>query len=51
MQVVAVTNPLQVGFPRAAMIGITVEADLEADADQDLDHFDDHVSFLHQHHL
>ena len=30
MQVVAVTNPLQVGFPRAAMIGITVEGDLEA---------------------
>jgi len=30
IQVVAVTNPLQVGFPRAAMIGITVEGDLEA---------------------
>jgi Lrp/AsnC family transcriptional regulator, regulator for asnA, asnC and gidA len=30
MQVVAVTNPLQVGFPRAAMIGITVEGDLES---------------------
>ena len=34
MQVVAVTNPLQVGFPRAAMIGITVEGDLEAVASQ-----------------
>ena len=34
IQVVAVTNPLQVGFPRAAMIGITVEGDLEAVASE-----------------
>ena len=34
MQIVAVTDPLQVGFPRAAMIGITVEGDVEAVADQ-----------------
>ena len=33
MQVVAVTDPLQVGFPRAAMIGIHVEGDVEAAAD------------------
>jgi Lrp/AsnC family transcriptional regulator for asnA, asnC and gidA len=33
MQVVAVTDPLQVGFPRAAMIGIHVEGDVEAVAD------------------
>ena len=33
MQVVAVTDPLQVGFPRAAMIGIHVEGDLEEVAD------------------
>ena len=33
MQVVAVTDPMQVGFPRAAMIGIRVEGDLEAAAD------------------
>ena len=30
MQVVAVTDPLQVGFPRAAMIGIHIEGDVEA---------------------
>ena len=29
MQVVAVTDPLQVGFKRAAMIGINVEGDIE----------------------
>jgi Lrp/AsnC family transcriptional regulator for asnA, asnC and gidA len=34
MQVVAVTDPMQVGFPRAAMIGIRVEGDLEAVADK-----------------
>lgn len=33
MQIVAVTNPLQVGFPRAAMIGVRVEGDVEAVAD------------------
>jgi Lrp/AsnC family transcriptional regulator for asnA, asnC and gidA len=34
MQIVAVTDPLQVGFHRQAMIGIRVEGDLEAVADQ-----------------
>ncbi len=34
MQVVAVTDPLQLGFPRQAMIGIEVEGDLEAVADK-----------------
>lgn len=34
MQVVAVTDPMQVGFPRAAMIGIKVEGDLEVVADK-----------------
>jgi Lrp/AsnC family transcriptional regulator, regulator for asnA, asnC and gidA len=29
MQIVAVTDPLQVGFPRQAMIGIRCEGDLE----------------------
>ncbi len=29
MQVVAVTDPLQVGFKRAAMIGVKVEGDIE----------------------
>lgn len=33
MQVVAVTDPLQVGFSRSAMIGIRVEGDAEAVAD------------------
>ncbi len=33
VQIVAVTDPLQMGFPRAAMIGITVEGDVEAVAD------------------
>ncbi len=33
MQIVAVTDPLQVGFSRAAMIGIRVEGDVEAVAD------------------
>lgn len=34
MQVVAVTNPLQVGFARQAMIGVRVDGDLVAVADQ-----------------
>lgn len=33
MQIVAVTDPLSVGFPRAAMIGVKVEGDLEKVAD------------------
>ena len=33
MQIVAVTDPLQVGFNREAMIGIEVEGDMEAVAD------------------
>ena len=34
MQIVAVTDPLTVGFPRAAMIGIRVEGDMETVAEQ-----------------
>ena len=34
MQIVAVTDPMQVGFPRAAMIGVRVEGDIEAVAEQ-----------------
>ncbi|MGH8867900.1 MAG: Lrp/AsnC family transcriptional regulator [Actinomycetes bacterium] len=34
MQIVAVTDPLQVGFPRQAMIGIKVGGDLEVVADK-----------------
>jgi Lrp/AsnC family transcriptional regulator for asnA, asnC and gidA len=34
MQIVAVTDPVQVGFARSAMIGIRVEGDVEAVADQ-----------------
>ncbi len=34
MQIVAVTDPLTVGFPRAAMIGIRVEGDSEIVADK-----------------
>jgi Lrp/AsnC family transcriptional regulator for asnA, asnC and gidA len=34
MQVVAVTDPLQVGFARQAMIGVRAEGDLVAVADQ-----------------
>src|ERR1700754_934482 len=34
MQIVAVTDPLQVGFARQAMIGIRVEGDIMAVADQ-----------------
>ncbi|OEV08541.1 AsnC family transcriptional regulator [Streptomyces nanshensis] len=33
MQIVAVTDPLTVGFLRQAMVGITIEGDLEAVAD------------------
>jgi Lrp/AsnC family transcriptional regulator for asnA, asnC and gidA len=33
MQIVAVTDPLQVGFPRAAMIGVHVDGDVEVVAD------------------
>ena len=29
MQIVAVTDPLQVGFPRAAMLGVRVDGDVE----------------------
>jgi Lrp/AsnC family transcriptional regulator for asnA, asnC and gidA len=34
MQIVAVTDPLQVGFPRQAMIGIRCEGDVEEVAQQ-----------------
>ena len=34
MQIVAVTDPLTVGFSRAAMIGIRVEGDMEVVAEQ-----------------
>jgi Lrp/AsnC family transcriptional regulator, regulator for asnA, asnC and gidA len=34
MQIVAVTDPLTLGFPRQAMIGINCEGDLEAVADE-----------------
>lgn len=34
MQIVAVTDPLQVGFARSAMIGVTVDGDVEAVADR-----------------
>lgn len=34
MQIVAVTDPLQVGFSRQAMIGVRAEGDLNAVADQ-----------------
>ena len=34
MQIVAVTDPMQVGFARAAMIGVKVEGDVETVADQ-----------------
>jgi Lrp/AsnC family transcriptional regulator for asnA, asnC and gidA len=33
MQIVAVTDPLQVGFPRQAMIGVQVDGDVEVVAD------------------
>ncbi len=34
MQVAAITNPMQLGFTRAAMIGINVEGSMEAVAEQ-----------------
>jgi Lrp/AsnC family transcriptional regulator for asnA, asnC and gidA len=34
MQIVAVTDPLQIGYNRAAMIGIAVSGDLEKTADE-----------------
>ncbi|WP_113704437.1 Lrp/AsnC family transcriptional regulator [Nonomuraea lactucae] len=34
MQIVAVTDPLTLGFPRQAMIGVTCEGDLESLADE-----------------
>jgi Lrp/AsnC family transcriptional regulator for asnA, asnC and gidA len=34
MQIVAVTDPLQLGFPRQAMIGLRTTGDLEAIADR-----------------
>jgi Lrp/AsnC family transcriptional regulator for asnA, asnC and gidA len=34
MQIVAVTDPMQVGFARAAMIGVRVDGDVEVVADQ-----------------
>ncbi len=37
MQIVAVTDPLQVGFPRQAMIGISCEGDVEAVAEKLVD--------------
>jgi Lrp/AsnC family transcriptional regulator for asnA, asnC and gidA len=33
MQIVAVTDPLQLGFPRQAMVGVRTSADLEETAD------------------
>lgn len=33
MQIVAVTDPLQLGFPRQAMVGVRTAADLETTAD------------------
>lgn len=33
MQIVAVTDPLQLGFPRQAMVGVRTSADLETTAD------------------
>ncbi len=33
MQIVAVTDPLQVGFPRAAMLGVSVDGDVETVAE------------------
>ena len=34
MQIVAVTDPLQLGFTRQAMVGISVEGDVRAVADK-----------------
>lgn len=33
MQIVAVTDPMQVGFPRAAMLGVRCDGDVEAVAE------------------
>ncbi|MEU6020473.1 MULTISPECIES: Lrp/AsnC family transcriptional regulator [unclassified Micromonospora] len=42
MQIVAVTDPLQLGFPRQAMIGLRTDGDLESVADRiaDIDEVD-----------
>jgi Lrp/AsnC family transcriptional regulator for asnA, asnC and gidA len=42
IQIVAVTDPMQVGFPRAAMLGIRVDGDISEVADRlaDLDEVD-----------
>ncbi len=34
MQIVAVTDPMQLGFPRQAMVGVRTSADLETVADK-----------------
>jgi len=34
MQIVAVTDPMQLGFPRQAMVGIRTSGDLETTSDQ-----------------
>ncbi len=34
MQIVAVTDPMQVGFPRQAMVGVRATGDVRATADQ-----------------
>jgi Lrp/AsnC family transcriptional regulator for asnA, asnC and gidA len=34
MQIVAVTDPMQIGFARQAMVGISASGDVEAIADQ-----------------
>lgn len=34
MQIVAVTDPMQLGFSRAAMVGVEVDGDIEAVADE-----------------
>ena len=34
MQIVAVTDPMQVGFPRQAMLGVNVEGDVQVVADK-----------------
>ena len=34
MQIVAVTDPMQLGFPRQAMVGVRTSADLETVADE-----------------
>jgi Lrp/AsnC family transcriptional regulator for asnA, asnC and gidA len=34
MQIVAVTDPMQLGFPRQAMVGVRTSGDLEATADR-----------------